>query len=131
MDDTARRRTSIAQSSGPPVDGDGVGAFLVRLAVPRRPPLGEREAGVGGVLVVGGTAALRLLGPPGTTILRHRPDCTAMTDTPPGSPPPPAVPESVPLVPRQVLFGNPERMSPRISPDGTRLAWIAPDEGVL
>ncbi len=37
----------------------------------------------------------------------------------------------VSLVPRQVLFGNPERMSPRISPDGTRLAWIAPDEGVL
>ncbi|MGH9276948.1 MAG: prolyl oligopeptidase family serine peptidase [Acidimicrobiales bacterium] len=39
--------------------------------------------------------------------------------------------DDVPLVPRQVLFGNPERMSPRISPDGTRLAWIAPDEGVL
>jgi len=38
---------------------------------------------------------------------------------------------SVPLVPRQVLFGNPERVSPRISPDGKRLAWIAPDEGVL
>jgi dipeptidyl aminopeptidase/acylaminoacyl peptidase len=40
-------------------------------------------------------------------------------------------PDSVPLVPRQVLFGNPERMSPRISPDASRLAWIAPDEGVL
>ena len=38
---------------------------------------------------------------------------------------------SVALVPRQVLFGNPERVSPRISPDGTRLAWIAPDQGVL
>jgi dipeptidyl aminopeptidase/acylaminoacyl peptidase len=36
-----------------------------------------------------------------------------------------------PLVPRTVLFGNPERVSPRISPDGSRLAWIAPDEGVL
>ncbi|HEX3622970.1 MAG TPA: prolyl oligopeptidase family serine peptidase [Acidimicrobiales bacterium] len=36
-----------------------------------------------------------------------------------------------PLVPRQVLFGNPERISPRISPDGTRMAWIAPDDGVL
>ena len=35
------------------------------------------------------------------------------------------------LIPRQVLFGNPERISPRISPDGTRLAWIAPREGVL
>ena len=38
---------------------------------------------------------------------------------------------TAPLVPRQVLFGNPERVSPRISPDGRRLAWIAPDDGVL
>jgi dipeptidyl aminopeptidase/acylaminoacyl peptidase len=35
------------------------------------------------------------------------------------------------LIPRQVLFGNPERAMPRLSPDGTRLAWIAPHEGVL
>jgi dipeptidyl aminopeptidase/acylaminoacyl peptidase len=35
------------------------------------------------------------------------------------------------LIPRRVLFGNPERISPRISPDGTSLAWIAPHEGVL
>jgi dipeptidyl aminopeptidase/acylaminoacyl peptidase len=35
------------------------------------------------------------------------------------------------LIPRRVLFGNPERVSPRISPDGTRLAWIAPHDGVL
>ena len=34
-------------------------------------------------------------------------------------------------MPRRVLFGNPERTGPRISPDGRRLAWIAPDEGVL
>ena len=37
----------------------------------------------------------------------------------------------VDLIPRGVLFGNPERTSPRISPDGTQLAWIAPREGVL
>ena len=37
----------------------------------------------------------------------------------------------VELIPRQVLFGNPERVSPRISPDGTRLAWIAPHQDVL
>ena len=37
----------------------------------------------------------------------------------------------VELIPRQVLFGNPERVSPRISPDGTQLAWIAPSTGVL
>ena len=35
------------------------------------------------------------------------------------------------LIPRRVLFGNPERISPHLSPDGTRLAWIAPQEGVL
>ncbi len=37
----------------------------------------------------------------------------------------------VELIPRTVLFGNPQRTSPLISPDGTRLAWIAPREGVL
>jgi dipeptidyl aminopeptidase/acylaminoacyl peptidase len=35
------------------------------------------------------------------------------------------------LIPRDVLFGNPERIAPRISPDGRRLAWVAPDAGVL
>jgi dipeptidyl aminopeptidase/acylaminoacyl peptidase len=33
-----------------------------------------------------------------------------------------------PLIPREVLFGNPERANPRISPDATRMAWIAPDK---
>jgi dipeptidyl aminopeptidase/acylaminoacyl peptidase len=37
----------------------------------------------------------------------------------------------VELIPRSVLFGNPERTSPRISPDGRLLAWIAPRDGVL
>ncbi len=36
-----------------------------------------------------------------------------------------------PLIPREVLFGNPERTEPRISPDGKRLAWLQPDRGVL
>lgn len=34
----------------------------------------------------------------------------------------------VPLIPRDVLLGNPERTSPRLSPDGKRLGWLAPDE---
>lgn len=42
-----------------------------------------------------------------------------------------AVTENVPLIPLEVLLGNPERMSARISPDGTRLSWLAPDDGVL
>lgn len=33
-----------------------------------------------------------------------------------------------PLIPRDVLFGNPERANPRLSPDGTRMAWVAPDK---
>jgi dipeptidyl aminopeptidase/acylaminoacyl peptidase len=37
----------------------------------------------------------------------------------------------VELIPRTVLFGNPERTSPRLSPDGAQLAWIAPRDGVL
>jgi dipeptidyl aminopeptidase/acylaminoacyl peptidase len=35
------------------------------------------------------------------------------------------------LIPLSVLFGNPERVRPTISPDGNQLAWIAPHEGVL
>jgi dipeptidyl aminopeptidase/acylaminoacyl peptidase len=35
------------------------------------------------------------------------------------------------LIPRAVLFGNPTRLSPDISPDGTRLAYVAPVDGVL
>lgn len=42
-----------------------------------------------------------------------------------------AVAELPPLIPREVLFGNPDKASPKISPDGQRLAYLAPDEGVL
>lgn len=34
-------------------------------------------------------------------------------------------------IPRAVLFGNPERATPRLSPDATQMAYLAPDEGVL
>src|SRR4051794_6884199 len=37
-----------------------------------------------------------------------------------------------PLIPREVLFGNPERTAPQLSPDGTRISWLAPAKnGVL
>ena len=39
--------------------------------------------------------------------------------------------ELPPLIPRTVLFGDPDRLNPQISPDGKRLAYVAPDEGVL
>ncbi|MFO0832915.1 MAG: S9 family peptidase [Phycisphaerales bacterium] len=37
----------------------------------------------------------------------------------------------MPIIPRAVLFGNPERANPQISHDGTHLSWIAPVDGVL
>lgn len=38
---------------------------------------------------------------------------------------------TAPLIPREVLFGNPKRINPEISPDGRRLAFVAPLDGVL
>lgn len=39
--------------------------------------------------------------------------------------------EETPLIPRQLLFGNPEKAGPQISPDGKQLAYLAPVNGVL
>lgn len=38
---------------------------------------------------------------------------------------------AVPLIPREVLFGNPDKAQARISPDGSKLAYLAPLDGVL
>lgn len=35
------------------------------------------------------------------------------------------------IIPRKVLFGNPEKSSPKISPNGEKMAYIAPLNGVL
>jgi dipeptidyl aminopeptidase/acylaminoacyl peptidase len=40
----------------------------------------------------------------------------------------PARAELPPLIPRQVLFGSPVKARPEISPDGKRLAYLAPDK---
>lgn len=52
--------------------------------------------------------------------------------------PPPVVVESAAaaradttLIPRAVLFGNPERDQPELSPDGKQLLYLAPVQGVL
>ena len=37
----------------------------------------------------------------------------------------------VDLIPREKLFGNPEKATPRISPDGKHLAFRAPRDGVM
>ncbi|MBX9581310.1 MAG: prolyl oligopeptidase family serine peptidase, partial [Gemmataceae bacterium] len=45
-----------------------------------------------------------------------------------GSLAPPARADLPPLIPRDVLFGNPDRAGPQISPDGKRLAYLRPDD---
>jgi len=36
-----------------------------------------------------------------------------------------------PLIPRKAFFGNPDKIQPRLSPDGAHLAFLAPADGVL
>jgi dipeptidyl aminopeptidase/acylaminoacyl peptidase len=38
---------------------------------------------------------------------------------------------TAPLIPRQTLFGNPDRAGVNLSPDGKRLSFLAPVDGVL
>src|SRR5688500_15353253 len=35
------------------------------------------------------------------------------------------------LIPRAILFGNPERASVQLSPDGKYISWLAPSNGVM
>ena len=37
----------------------------------------------------------------------------------------------VELIPREALFGNPERAGVQLSPDGQYLSWIAPVDGTM
>src|SRR5215208_6379302 len=48
-----------------------------------------------------------------------------------GAEAPAAGPNDVPLIPRTKFFGNPEKARARLSPDGKRLAFAAPVDGVL
>lgn len=43
----------------------------------------------------------------------------------------PTMPTSPPLIPREVLFGNPDKAALRVSPDGKHAAFLAPVNGVL
>lgn len=62
----------------------------------------------------------------------------AETPAPPSTAPPaaasaaaaPHIGKIPKLIPREVLFGNPERTSPRLSPDGKQLAFLGPVNGV-
>lgn len=56
---------------------------------------------------------------------------TGCSTTPLQAPLDSRIEQGPPLIPREVLFGNPVRMSGQISPDGRWLGYIAPRDGVL
>src|SRR5262245_26638918 len=62
---------------------------------------------------------------------------TTIAAAPAAEPPPATPPPTVAarprqdLIPRAVLYGNPERANVQISPDGKHLSWLAPKDGVL
>ncbi|MCG8422423.1 MAG: S9 family peptidase [Proteobacteria bacterium] len=84
-----------------------------------------------------------LIGCAGNTQQTPVPKLPSQTSSPaPAAPPapvaaqPPEQPkkpiyDAVELIPREILIGNPTRAQPKLSPDGKRLAYIAPHEGVL
>jgi dipeptidyl aminopeptidase/acylaminoacyl peptidase len=43
----------------------------------------------------------------------------------------PSAADGTPLIPRLVLFGNPDKASARLSHDGSKLSYLAPKDGVL
>jgi dipeptidyl aminopeptidase/acylaminoacyl peptidase len=62
--------------------------------------------------------------------------CPTSTQAPPpteakSASSPPTVTLDPTVIPRHVLFGNPDRAATRISPDGTRISFLAPVDGVL
>ena len=59
---------------------------------------------------------------------RSAPEPAAKAEAQPSAP---ATIEDVELIPRDALFGNPERANVQISPDGKYLSWIAAVDGVL
>jgi dipeptidyl aminopeptidase/acylaminoacyl peptidase len=58
--------------------------------------------------------------------------CSVSVPAPGGAAPSPAVAEAdVPLIPRRLLFGNPEKTGPTLSDDGRLLAFRAEVDGVM
>ena len=39
--------------------------------------------------------------------------------------------EEIPLIPREALFGNPDKSGVALSPDGSRISFLAPVDGVM
>lgn len=83
---------------------------------PCRPAGGARLGGLGLVVACVSASALAQPGDGGVALLL---DGGVAASAPVGP---------APLIPRALLLGNPERLSPQLSPDGKHLAWLGPDE---
>jgi len=59
------------------------------------------------------------------------PELPGLVAEPASASPEPAATVGTKLISRQVLFGNPDKSSARLSPDGTKLSYLAPHEGVM
>jgi dipeptidyl aminopeptidase/acylaminoacyl peptidase len=104
----------------------GCGATL-----PEAPPAGQPPAApAAGTAADDGGAKPQGTVTPQTSGTTETPTPTQPMDPQPPDGPPQAVAE-VPLIPRSVLFGNPDRALVRISRDGTKIAYVAPLDGVL
>jgi len=57
--------------------------------------------------------------------------CYASVPAPGGAAPAPLAEADVPLIPRRLLFGNPEKTGPTLSDDGKQLAFRAAVDGVM
>ncbi len=82
-----------------------------------------------GALACGGSPAPALQSPtPAPAPSAEPPAAPPLAQAKP-APSPPATDAS--LIPREILFGNPEKAAPQISPDGKWIAYLAPVDGVL
>ncbi|HEU0029141.1 MAG TPA: S9 family peptidase [Kofleriaceae bacterium] len=74
---------------------------------------------------------------PNPPMPQPQPPAVAQPQPPPVEPPAPPPKTAVAghpkqdLIARSVLFGNPERVNPELSPDGKYVSWLAPKDGVL
>ncbi|HSQ63336.1 MAG TPA: alpha/beta fold hydrolase, partial [Polyangiaceae bacterium] len=81
-----------------------------------------------GVLILAVVAPLACGGEPPPPVAPVTSATAAASATPPAAKPPR---EDATLTPREVFFGNPDRTRVRISPDGSKLAFLANEGGVL
>src|SRR5262249_40823260 len=69
--------------------------------------------------------------PPAPPVIRAEKAPPPAAIRPEVPPPPPAGHPATDLIPRAVLFGNPERTAIQLSHDGKWLSWLAPKDNVM